>query len=112
MITGACRAAKQERMRFRRMNGNGSNALLTRRNTFNEIQQSMSDDTLTVCPSCGESTLRKLFNNVGVVFKGSGFYKTDNRSSSGSSGGGSSSGGVCTRRRASTASSMLPPPTS
>lgn len=47
--------------------------------TKHEIQQSMSDDTLTVCPSCGESTLRKLFNNVGVVFKGSGFYRNDSR---------------------------------
>ena len=47
--------------------------------TKHEIQQSMSDDTLTICPTCGESTLRKLFNNVGVVFKGSGFYRNDSR---------------------------------
>ncbi len=47
-----------------------------------EIVQKMSDSTLTICPDCGEPTLRKLFNNVGVVFKGSGFYRNDSRSSS------------------------------
>jgi putative FmdB family regulatory protein len=41
--------------------------------------QSFSDDSLTVCPKC-EGRLRKLFNAVGVVFKGSGFYRTDSRS--------------------------------
>jgi putative FmdB family regulatory protein len=40
--------------------------------------QSFSDDALTVCPRC-EGRLRKLFNAVGVVFKGSGFYRTDSR---------------------------------
>jgi putative FmdB family regulatory protein len=46
-----------------------------------EVQQSFTDDALTVCPTCG-GDLRKVFNAVGVVFKGSGFYKTDSRSSS------------------------------
>jgi putative FmdB family regulatory protein len=41
--------------------------------------QSFSDDALTVCPEC-EGRLRKVFNAVGVVFKGSGFYRTDSRS--------------------------------
>lgn len=45
-----------------------------------EIVQSFSDDSLTVCPEC-QGRLRKLFNAVGVVFKGSGFYKTDSGSS-------------------------------
>lgn len=40
--------------------------------------QSFSEDSLTVCPEC-EGRLRKIFNAVGVVFKGSGFYRTDNR---------------------------------
>jgi putative FmdB family regulatory protein len=40
--------------------------------------QSFSDDSLTVCPSC-DGRLRKVFNAVGVVFKGSGFYRTDSR---------------------------------
>ena len=43
-----------------------------------EIFQSFSDDSLTVCPEC-EGRLRKVFNAVGVVFKGSGFYRTDSR---------------------------------
>ena len=43
-----------------------------------DIQQSFSDDSLTVCPECG-GHLRKKFNSVGVVFKGSGFYRTDSR---------------------------------
>lgn len=44
-----------------------------------------SDDPLKVCPECGEHELRKLFQPVGIVFKGSGFYTTDHRSSSGHS---------------------------
>ena len=51
--------------------------------------QSFSDDALTVCPEC-DGRLRKVFNAVGVVFKGSGFYRTDSRSS-GSSGSTSAS---------------------
>ena len=43
-----------------------------------EVVQSFGDDALTVCPSCG-GELRKVFSAVGVVFKGSGFYKTDSR---------------------------------
>ena len=46
--------------------------------------QSFSEDALTVCPVC-DGKLRKLFNAVGVVFKGSGFYRTDSRSGSSSS---------------------------
>jgi putative FmdB family regulatory protein len=52
-----------------------------------EAVQKFSDDPLTDCPSCG-GRLRKRFSAVGVVFKGSGFYKTDSRS--GSSSGASS----------------------
>ena len=40
--------------------------------------QSFSDDALTECPEC-QGRLRKLYNAVGVVFKGSGFYRTDSR---------------------------------
>jgi putative FmdB family regulatory protein len=46
-----------------------------------EAVQKFSDDPLTECPSCG-GRLRKRFSAVGVVFKGSGFYKTDSRSGS------------------------------
>ena len=45
-----------------------------------EAVQSFDDDPLTECPSCG-GPLRKVFSSVGVVFKGSGFYRTDSRSS-------------------------------
>lgn len=45
-----------------------------------EVQQSMSEPSLTECPECGAPGLRKKFTNVGVVFKGSGFYRTDSRS--------------------------------
>lgn len=54
-----------------------------------EVQQSFSDDALTVCPSC-DGRLRKVFNAVGVVFKGSGFYRNDSRSTSSSSSSSSS----------------------
>jgi putative FmdB family regulatory protein len=46
-----------------------------------EIVQSFKDDPITECPACG-GPLRKVFGSVGIVFKGSGFYKTDSRSSS------------------------------
>jgi putative FmdB family regulatory protein len=44
-----------------------------------EVVQKFSDDPLSVCPSCG-GKLRKVFSPVGIVFKGSGFYRTDSRS--------------------------------
>ncbi len=47
-----------------------------------DIQQALSDDSLTECPSC-KGKLRKLFNTVGVTFNGSGFYRTDSRKTSG-----------------------------
>jgi putative FmdB family regulatory protein len=43
-----------------------------------EVVQSFTDASLTRCPECG-GKLRKVFSPVGVVFKGSGFYKTDSR---------------------------------
>lgn len=46
-------------------------------------RQKFSDAPLTVCPECDTETLRKVFLPVGIVFKGSGFYATDNRSPSG-----------------------------
>jgi len=47
-----------------------------------ERQQSYSESPLKVCPECRKRTLKKVISPVGVVFKGSGFYSTDNRSSS------------------------------
>jgi len=49
-------------------------------NRFDAVQ-AFSDDALTECPQC-TGRLRKLFGSVGVVFKGSGFYRTDSRASS------------------------------
>jgi putative FmdB family regulatory protein len=49
--------------------------------------QKFSDDALTVCPECG-GTLRKVYGAVGIVLKGSGFYKTDSRVSNGKAGSG------------------------
>jgi putative FmdB family regulatory protein len=43
-----------------------------------EAVQSFSDPALTQCPAC-EGRLRKVFSAVGIVFKGSGFYRTDSR---------------------------------
>ena len=48
-----------------------------------EVVQKFSDNPLTVCPGC-EGRLRKVFSPVGIVFKGSGFYRTDSRSGNGS----------------------------
>lgn len=64
-------------------------------NRFDAVQ-AFTDDALTTCPECS-GRLRKLFGSVGVVFKGSGFYRNDSRDTSkstinGSSGGGESSG--------------------
>ena len=57
-----------------------------------EAVQSFTDDPLTQCPEC-EGRLRKVFSSVGIVFKGSGFYRTDSRNESrnGSGGNGKSS---------------------
>ena len=57
-----------------------------------EVVQSFSDDALTECPVCG-GNLRKVFGNIGITFKGSGFYKTDSRKSSAASSKSSSDSG-------------------
>jgi putative FmdB family regulatory protein len=54
-----------------------------------DLVQAFSDDALTECPQC-EGRLRKLFGKVGVVFKGSGFYRTDSREAAKSTSNGSS----------------------
>ncbi len=45
-----------------------------------EVVQKFSDDALTECPNCG-GRLRKVFSAAGIIFKGSGFYRTDSRGS-------------------------------
>ncbi|WP_436795041.1 FmdB family zinc ribbon protein [Actinospongicola halichondriae] len=47
-----------------------------------EVVQAFTDDALTKCPEC-KGKLKKVYGNVGISFKGSGFYKNDARSSSG-----------------------------
>jgi putative FmdB family regulatory protein len=51
-----------------------------------EVVQSFKDEPLTECPHCG-GPLRKVFAPVGIVLKGSGFYKTDSRAAAGGSKG-------------------------
>lgn len=68
-----------------------------------EQHQSFSDDALVTCPQCGQDTLRKVFNSVGIVFKGSGFYKTDSRS--GSTGSGTVAAGDATPTASTTSES-------
>ena len=76
-----------------------------------EQVQSFSEDSLTTCPQC-EGRLRKIFNAVGVVFKGSGFYRTDNRADSKSSSATTSSSSDSTAKsdagKASDSSSSTP----
>ncbi len=57
-----------------------------------DAYQSFTDDALTECPECS-GLVKKVFGNVGIAFKGSGFYKTDSRSGSSSSSSTSSNGG-------------------
>lgn len=79
-----------------------------------EIQQSFAEDSLTVCPDCGEPQLRKVFQPVGITFKGSGFYKNDSRSSSSStttSGSSSSSSESSSGDSSSSSSSSSTPAT-
>jgi putative FmdB family regulatory protein len=56
-----------------------------------EVVQKFTDDPLTECPTCA-GRLRKVFSAVGVVFKGSGFYKTDSRTTAAKPGAGSAGG--------------------
>ncbi|MGY4648801.1 FmdB family zinc ribbon protein [Mycobacterium sp. URHB0021] len=72
-------------------------------NRFDAVQ-AFSDDALTSCVKCS-GRLRKLFGNVGVVFKGSGFYRTDSREAAkSSSGSGSSSNSESTSSSTSSSS--------
>jgi putative FmdB family regulatory protein len=57
-----------------------------------EAVQAFSDPALTECPSCG-GRLRKVFSSVGIVFKGSGFYRTDSREAAKAAANGEGGGG-------------------
>jgi putative FmdB family regulatory protein len=69
-----------------------------------ETVQSFTDEALTVCPVCN-GVLRKVFNAVGVVFKGSGFYRTDSRAAALASGGNGSDAGKGSNAKSSDSSS-------
>ena len=69
-----------------------------------EVQQKFTDDALTECPSCG-GPLRKVFGNVGIAFKGSGFYKTDSRGGSSKSSSTSTSSETSSTKSESTSTS-------
>lgn len=75
-----------------------------------DVVQAFTDDALTTCEKCS-GRLRKLFNSVGVVFKGSGFYRTDSResakkngSSNGSASGESTAASASSESKSSTSS--------
>jgi len=76
-----------------------------------EVVQAFTDDALTVCDVCG-GRLRKVFSSVGVVFKGSGFYRNDSRSASGATGEGSGSSESTTSADSSGESTSSPGKTS
>jgi putative FmdB family regulatory protein len=57
-----------------------------------EVVQRFTDDPLTVCTACS-GKLRKVFSAVGIVFKGSGFYRTDSRNGSSAAGAGKDGAG-------------------
>lgn len=59
-----------------------------------DVKQSIKDEALKSCPTCGQEIKRLISRNVGVVYKGSGFYTTDSRKSSSPCGEGGC-GGSC-----------------
>ncbi|MFC7264096.1 MULTISPECIES: FmdB family zinc ribbon protein [Streptomyces] len=69
-----------------------------------EAVQKFTDDALTECPNCG-GRLKKVFSAVGIVFKGSGFYRNDSRGSSSSSSPASSKPSTSSSTSSSTTSS-------
>ena len=72
-----------------------------------EVVQSFSDAPVSECPECG-APVRKVYGSVGVVFKGSGFYRTDSRKTASSSE--SSSNGSSTSTSSSSKESSSPAP--
>jgi putative FmdB family regulatory protein len=69
-----------------------------------EAVQKFTDDPLTQCPSCA-GKLRKVFSAVGVVFKGSGFYRTDSRGKNSAAEAGSSSSGSSSEKSSTSSTS-------
>jgi putative FmdB family regulatory protein len=72
-----------------------------------EAVQKFSDEALTECPDCA-GRLRKLFSSVGVVFKGSGFYRTDSRAKEPSAASTTPAKGETTKTESSTSTPSTP----
>ena len=72
-----------------------------------ELVQSFTDAPASECPTCG-SSVRKVYGSVGVVFKGSGFYRTDSRASSGTSSSSTKSSSESSSSSSSTTRSSTP----
>ena len=72
-----------------------------------ELVQSFTDEPASECPTCG-SSVRKVYGSVGVVFKGSGFYRTDSRAGAGTSSSSTSSSSESSSSSTSSTSSSTP----
>ena len=72
-----------------------------------EAVQKFTDDALTVCPNC-DGRLKKVFSAVGIVFKGSGFYRNDSRGASSSSSPASTSSSSSSASKTSSSSDSKP----
>ncbi|WP_079031868.1 FmdB family zinc ribbon protein [Streptomyces specialis] len=72
-----------------------------------EVVQKFTDDALTVCPNC-EGRLKKVFSAVGIVFKGSGFYRNDSRNTSSSSSPAASASGKAGEKKGDSGSTSAP----
>ena len=77
-----------------------------------EVVQSFSDDALTTCPECKAEALKKVYGSVGVVFKGSGFYRNDSRGTTTSATPSSSDSGSAATPAATSAPAATPAPAS
>jgi len=77
-----------------------------------EVHQSFADPPLTECPACG-GRLRKVFGNIAITFKGSGFYKTDSREGAKKSGAKAKDGdGSAAKKESSSSESSSTPASS
>jgi putative FmdB family regulatory protein len=74
-----------------------------------EVVQSFTDAPVSACPQCG-APVRKVYGSVGVVFKGSGFYRNDSRKAATASESSSANGSSSTKKESSSTSSSTPAP--
>jgi putative FmdB family regulatory protein len=74
-----------------------------------EVVQSFTDAPVSACPQCG-TPVRKVYGSVGVVFKGSGFYRNDSRKAATASESSSANGSSSKKKESSSTSSSTPAP--